>query len=93
MEEMWNAAFKEHQLRNPQCEGILLCDLENEEKRGFGTRQQLICTKCDYKSKRYTLYEELESGKPGRKASKLDTAIHVGLSQSPIAYSGIQKSS
>ncbi|VDI21388.1 Hypothetical predicted protein [Mytilus galloprovincialis] len=91
MEEMWNAAFKEHQLRNPQCEGILLCDLENEEKRGFGTRQQLICTKCDYKSKRYTLYEELESGKPGRKASKLDTAIHVGLSQSPIAYSGIQK--
>ncbi|CAG2205598.1 unnamed protein product [Mytilus edulis] len=91
IEEMWNAAFKEHQLRNPQCEGILLCDLGNEEKRGFGTRQQLICTKCDYKSKRYTLYEELESGKPGRKASKLDTAIHVGLSQSPIAYSGIQK--
>ena len=45
MEEMWNAAFKEHQLRNPQCEGILLCDLGNEEKRGFGTRQQLICTK------------------------------------------------
>ncbi|CAC5371163.1 unnamed protein product [Mytilus coruscus] len=91
MEEMWNAAFKEHQLSNPQCGGVLLCDLENEEKRGFGTRQQLICTKCDYKSKRYTLYEELETRKPGRKASKLDTAIHVGLSQTPIAYTGIQK--
>ena len=39
----------------------------------------------------YTVYEELETGKPGRKPSKINTAVHVGLSQSPIAYTSLRK--
>ncbi|CAC5366337.1 unnamed protein product [Mytilus coruscus] len=91
MEEMWNKAFREHQQKSPACEGKLSCDLEKEEKRGFSSRQTLICTSCSYISDKYSLYEELETGKPGRKPSKLDTAVHVGLSQTPIASSSMRK--
>ncbi|CAC5377617.1 unnamed protein product [Mytilus coruscus] len=91
MEEMWNKAFREHQQKSPACEGKLSCDLEKEEKRGFSSRQTLICTRCSYISEKYSLYEELETGKPGRKPSKLDTAVHVGLSQTPIASSSMRK--
>ena len=91
MEEMWNACFNNHKDLKPDCEGKLLCDLKNEEKRGFGTRLNLICSKCDYKSERYTLYEEIVTKKRGRRASKLGTGIQVGLSQTPIAATGIRK--
>lgn len=91
MEEMWNKAFREHQQKSPACEGKLSCDLQKEEKRGFSSRQTLICERCSYISNKYSLYEELDTGKPGRKPSKLDTAVHVGLSQTPIASSSMRK--
>lgn len=91
MEEMWNAVFREHQTTNPDCKGLLLWDLANEEMRGLGCRQNVICSSCRYKSKRYTLYEELQTQKAGRKNSKLNMSIHVGLSQTPIAQSGLRK--
>ncbi|CAC5382461.1 unnamed protein product [Mytilus coruscus] len=81
LQEMWNNAFREYQHKSPACEGKLTCDLEKEKKRGFSSRQTLICARCSYISEKYSLYEELETGKPGRKPSKLDTGVHVGLSQ------------
>ena len=91
MEILWNKVFHEHQLQHPECPGILLWDLEKEQKWGLSSRQCVKCTKCKYRSKRYPLYEELETGKPGRKAAKVNTAIHVGLSQTPIAQTSLRK--
>ena len=91
MEEMWNEAFKDHKQQYPLCQGNLQCDLDNEQKRGFSSRMNLICTSCNYKSRTFNLYEELETKKPGRKPSKINTGIHVGLSQTPIASTSLRK--
>lgn len=88
---MWNNGFREHARKYPDCDGVLLCDLDGEEKRGFSTRLSLACSKCKFKSNRFSLYEEIETGRAGRKASKLDTSVHVGLSQTPISHTGIRK--
>ncbi|CAC5371192.1 unnamed protein product [Mytilus coruscus] len=91
MEEIRKNACKEHKHKSLACESKLTCDLEKEEKRGFSSRQTLICARCSYISEKYSLYEELETGMPGRKPSKLDTAVHVGLCQTPIASSSMRK--
>lgn len=33
---MWNYIFYEHRQADPQYQGILLWDLDNKEKRGWG---------------------------------------------------------
>lgn len=88
---MWNTSFKEHREKNPYCKGDLICHLEQEDKWGFSSRQCLQCTKCRYMSKHFPLYEEIETGKPGRKAGKCNRAAQVGMSQTPVASTGVRK--
>ena len=55
---MWNYIFYEHRQANPQYQGILLWDLDNKEKRGWGNRQKVKCNKYRYISQLYTLYKK-----------------------------------
>jgi hypothetical protein len=41
---MWNYMFYEHRQADPQYQGILLWDLDNKEKRGWGSRQKVKAT-------------------------------------------------
>ena len=51
----------------------------------------LQCTKCLYVSRRYNLYEEVETKSPGRKAATVNYVLQVGLSQTPIGNDGMRK--
>ena len=56
-------------------------DVNQEVQWGTGIRLSLRCVNCDYKSKLYKLYNEVEdeSGKGGQKAAAANKAIHVAL--------------
>ncbi|XP_062577982.1 uncharacterized protein LOC134239870, partial [Saccostrea cucullata] len=66
-------------------------DLATEERRGLGSRLGLCCTTCGYASRRYNLYEEVESKTRGRKAATVNYGLQVGLSQTPIGNDGMRK--
>ncbi len=85
---MWNATFKEHARVTPGCVGFLYWDMNKEEIRGLGCREQMICTNCSYRSKYFTLYEEIVTKARGRKAAKVNVGLAVGLSKTPIAAAG-----
>jgi hypothetical protein len=52
---MWNYIFYDHRQADPQYQGILLWDLDNKEKRGWGSRQKVKCNKYRYISQLHTL--------------------------------------
>ena len=41
---MWNYIFYDHRQADPQYQGILQWDLDNKEKRGWGSRQKVKAT-------------------------------------------------
>ena len=90
-EEMWHVVYREHQAKFPTCCGMLEWDLSRELKRGLCWEEACKCTVCNYKSKRFKLYEEINTGKRGKKAAAPNLGIHVGLTQTPIAYEGVRK--
>ena len=70
---MWNDAFAEHSRYSPNCSsGFLNLDIEREVKIGLCWREALSCSKCQYKSKIYKLYEELQCTTRGRRPAKLN---------------------
>lgn len=89
--EMWNEVLRLHQQETPKCTGLLSWDLASEERRGLGSRMGLRCTKCTYSSRRYNLYEEVDTKSPGRKAAKINYGLQVGLSQTPVGNDGMRK--
>lgn len=89
--EMWNEVLRLHQQETPGCTGLLSWDLASEERRGLGSRMGLRCTKCTYSSRRYNLYEEVDTKSPGRKAAKINYGLQVGLSQTPVGNDGMRK--
>ena len=50
----------------------------------------ITCTKCGYKSIRTKLYEELESGKRGRKAAVGKVRLQMMLQDTPIGPTKVQ---
>ena len=60
---MWNAVFKEHAHEHPKCNRFLEWDMSNEERWGLGNSESAKCTACNYKSKRFKLYEEVNTEK------------------------------
>ena len=88
---MWNTVFKEHFQQYPHCDGFLEWDMSNEERWGMGNSESAICTKCPYKSKRFRLYNELNTGKRGRKAATVNVTLPAALSQTPIFSTSFRK--
>lgn len=88
-ENMFNAAFKEHCMQSPKCDGHLTFNIENEEKRALAWIEQLKCTLCHYKSKKTKLYEEvIKPHTRGRRAATVNLGLQVGLTHNPIGNTG-----
>ena len=47
--------------------------------------------RCKYKSPRFNLYKEVDSGKRGRKAASANVGPNVALKQTPIDSSSIRR--
>ena len=89
--DMFNEVFREHQQTSPYCEGRLDFDYANEEQRMLCWREKEICDRCQYVSQRYNLYDEIETGKPGRKSATANVGLNIGMSQTPIGPSNVRK--
>lgn len=90
--EMWNTVMRDHLKESPFCDGFVSWHMPSEQIRGFGCREKAKCDKCTYKSDMFNLYEESNCGtKGGRKSAKINEAIQVGLTQTPIAGEGLRK--
>ncbi|CAG2209081.1 unnamed protein product [Mytilus edulis] len=88
---MWNSVFREHQRLHPNCNGFLQWNMEREEKFGFVNREEAMCDKCNYQWRKFKLYEEVQTKKPGRKAAKINVSAQAALSQTPLGYTGLRK--
>ena len=62
-----------------------------KNKRMLCWREKVICDRCQYVSQRYNLYDEIETGKPGRKSATANVGLNIGLSQTPIGPSNVRK--
>ena len=74
--DMLNEVFHQHQQTSPSCGGQLDFDYASEQQRMLCWREKVICDRCQYESQMYNLYEEIKTGKPGRKPA----TANVGLS-------------
>ena len=73
---MLNEVSHQHQQTSPSCGGRLDFDYASEQQRMLCWREKVICDRCQYESQMYNLYEEIKTGKPGRKPAM----ANVGLS-------------
>lgn len=91
--EMWNAVFREHQDKHPVCNGFLSWDSTGEEKRGLVWLERAKCNRCNYLSKKFKLYEEVDPAIPcsGRKAAKTNLGVQIGLMQTPVGNSALRR--
>ena len=88
---MFNEVFRQHQQRSPDCRGRLDFDYATEQQISLCWREKIVCDQCPYTSQRYNLYDEIETGKPGRKSATANVGLNIGLSQTPIGPSNVRK--
>ena len=88
---MINYVTHEHRRHNPTCEGNLDFNYRAEEKRGLCWREQVVCKSCSYVSKKFNLFNEIETGRPGRKAATANVGMNVALTQTPIGPTSLRK--
>lgn len=88
---MWNAVFNEHREQFPSCMGFLHWDHNAERKFGLGWTEVAICHTCKYRSCRFKLYEDIKTGKPGRRRATINKSLHYGLSQTPIGPTSFRR--
>lgn len=84
---MWNEVFGLHRIDSPECTGFL--NWHDQQKWGLCWSVKLKCTLCTFTSKRYKLYDEVETFKRGRKAARANVGLHIGLSRQGIGPAGI----
>ena len=89
--DMFNEVFQEHKQRSPDCRGRLDFDYATEQQRSLCWREKVVCDQCPYTSQRYNIYDEIETGKPGRKSATANVGLNIGLSQTPIGPSAVRK--
>ncbi len=51
--------------------------------------ERLKCSSCRFKSRYHKLYEEVDTGKRGRKAAKPNRGIQAGLKTTPISNNAL----
>ena len=91
--EMMDKVTIAHLNLNPGCH-IPKFQLEREEKWGFGWAWKLKCRNCTFISKKYKLYDEVESDIPskhGRKAAASTVRFQCGLQETPLGITGARK--
>ena len=88
---MFNQVSREHGASSPNCRGDLNFDYTAEQQRGMCWREKVICDKCVYKSKAFNLFEEIETGKRGRKAATANVGLHVALTQTSNCPNSVRR--
>lgn len=88
VQDMFNSEIKSHNDSNKSCTGKLEFDGAGSRQRTLAFAERLKCTKCTYVSKYYKLYEEIVTGKRGRRAAKINVGLQLGLMSTPISNTG-----
>ena len=89
--DMLNEVFHQHQQISPSCGGRLDFDYASEQQRMLCWREKVICDRCQYESQMYNLYEEIKTGKPGRKPATANVGLNTGFSNTPIGPRNVRK--
>ncbi len=89
--EMINAVTREHITSNPRCKGDLSFDAAREEQWGVVSRQRAVCSKCDYRSRMFKLYEEVATQGRGRKSATANMGLNIAMTQTPVAATSVIK--
>ena len=89
--DMINDVMSLHQDCRPGCWGALQWNLKSEDRCGLDTRMGILFATCGYESGRYTLYEDVETKSPGRKAAAVNLGLMVEPSQTPLDNDGVRK--
>jgi len=87
---MFNTEIRKH-IEDTSCHGFLMIDTANSRNWGLGSSERLKCDSCSYVSPYYRLYEELETGKRGRKPAKINVGLQTGLMTTPISNTGMSR--
>ena len=87
--ELWNRGFREHLVWSPKCQGDLVWDMDNSTKWGLCKAMALKCSRCAFMLSPMKLYEQVDAGKPGRKAAGPNITVQVALARQGIGASGL----
>jgi hypothetical protein len=82
---LWNSTIKEHAIERNGCDGELEFDSIASKKWGFAWKERLKCKKCDFVGQYHTLYYEVDTSGPGRKAATINIGLQEGLMTTPIS--------
>lgn len=88
--KFWNRVILEHKEVSPKCTGELENDKERCQRRGLAWIGAAKCVKCGYQTDRFKLYNEVETGKRGRKAAEANVRLQVGLSKTGVGNTAAQ---
>ena len=88
---MWNTVFEEHRVQQPLCTGKLLWDVDSERQQGLCWIENAKCTKCNYKSKPFKLFSQVETDRPGQKAAAPNIGVHAAMAQTPVGITSFKK--
>lgn len=86
--EFITTVVNQHTSQSPGCQADLSWTDQQSEKRGLAWAQSVCCNRCGYVSGKTKLYEEVCTGRPGRKAAKPNVGVQVGLARQGISASG-----
>jgi len=89
-EELWNTAIAGHRKYSVRCRGKLEWDLRAEKQWGLGWIEKLHCQQCGYDSPMMKLFDEVDTGRAGRKSGAPNRALQVGLSHCMIGNTAMR---
>ena len=89
--DMINDVTSLHQDCRPGCRGPLQWNLKSKDRRGLDTRTGHPLCYLWLRIGGYTLYEEVETDSPEKKAAAVNLGLQVGLSQTPLDNDGVRK--
>ncbi|XP_053400585.1 uncharacterized protein LOC128557329 [Mercenaria mercenaria] len=89
LNQMFNSEIKMHCIGNNACTGDLIIDASVSRKWGICWYERLKCSKCNYKSKFYQLFEHVDSNVRGRKSAKANLGLQLGAMTTPVGNTGL----
>lgn len=88
--EFWNRVVLEHKKLTPNCCGLVQNDDNRSSKVGTVWSMAAKCSQCGYFSEKVKLYDEVDTGKRGRKAAGPNVRLQVALSKNSIGNTAVQ---
>lgn len=88
--KFWNQVVLEHKKLARNCRGLVENDKERSTKVGTVWNMAAKCSKCGYISEKVKLYDEVDTGRRGRKAAGPNVRLQVALSKNSIGNSAVQ---